>query len=811
MRDYSTTRAQPVNQRIALPPEFPALPEAVVKRFPEAKEYNDLARTFWGKVRRSLVDSHEELATPQNDLRADVNRLTANFIASDGSELLAAITTEATVRADADGALATRIDTVEAAYIAADTTINASIVTETTARVNADGALASQITTLTAAYIAADTAINASITTESTARVNADNALATRATTLESQVQTPTTGLLARVSTVESTYATTSAVSASISTAISAEVTNRNTAITASATSLTTAYTAADGVLNTALGGRITTLESQVQTPTTGLLARVTTVESTKVDASGAYAQANSAITASLASSTAGTIGAAVNTEASARVTADGFLAGKYTLKVTAGDVVTGFNITSSTGAGTDTSSVTFNAGVFRIYNGTSGVAPFTVTGGVVYAQNLVVDGSLVANGSISTGKLNFTAVTSTNVVASINATAEGIQISGARIAINGSTTFASGYDPTGRIANGSAAADVNANVTTISGGKITANTITATQIAANTITASQIASGTITTTQLNFTPVQSTNVVASINASAEGIQISGARIAITGSTTFASGYDPTGRIANGSAAADVNANVTTINGGKITANTITADKINVSTLSAITANLGTVTAGTLSAGTTFAGALSAATGTFSGSLSAATGSFSGAITSTSGTIGGYSIGPTTLSASGASGSITLSSAGSISLTKSGYSFAVDGEGWAGGGISYKAFNSAAVIYIGGGSTRITLASVADNGNIGFQSSRSIDYNGNAVLGTLSCGTLSPTSIDCSGSLLCTGASTFNAIVGTANNSTINLGDFRIGCGRTPTAGAFVGYLMLTAADGTTLNVPFHS
>ncbi|MDD4110225.1 MAG: hypothetical protein PHS54_01580 [Clostridia bacterium] len=57
------------------------------------------------------------------------------------------------------------------------------------------------------------------------------------------------------------------------------------------------------------------------------------------------------------------------------------------------------------------------------------------------------------------------------------------------------------------------------------------------------------ISANTITTTQLNFTPIQSTNIVASINASEEGIQISGDYIAINGSTSFASGYDPTSKV----------------------------------------------------------------------------------------------------------------------------------------------------------------------------------------------------------------------------------------------------------------------
>lgn len=157
----------------------------------------------------------------------------------------------------------------------------------------------------------------------------------------------------------------------------------------------------------------------------------------------------------------------------------------------------------------------------------------------------------------------------------------------------------------TGGSLGGLAAADVNANTTTIDGGKITANSVTANQIAANTIT----------TSLLNFTPVLTGNVVASINATAEGLKISAALIQIDGTTTFSAGYDPTTKIVAGGAAADVNANVTTISGGKITtgsitalqiaASTITADKLSVTSLSAISANLGSVTAGQIVVGST--------------------------------------------------------------------------------------------------------------------------------------------------------------------------------------------------------------
>ncbi len=71
-----------------------------------------------------------------------------------------------------------------------------------------------------------------------------------------------------------------------------------------------------------------------------------------------------------------------------------------------------------------------------------------------------------------------------------------------------------------------------------------------AAMIQAGSITAVEIAAGTIQTSQLNFVPLHSsgdtTQVLATINASAEGIDITADRIAISGLTTFASLYDPT-------------------------------------------------------------------------------------------------------------------------------------------------------------------------------------------------------------------------------------------------------------------------
>ena len=131
----------------------------------------------------------------------------------------------------------------------------------------------------------------------------------------------------------------------------------------------------------------------------------------------------------------------------------------------------------------------------------------------------------------------------------------------------------------TGGSLGGLAAADINDNTTTIDGGRITTNSITAAQIAA----------GTITTTEINFSPVLTGSVVASINATAEGIRIAGNRIQINGDVTFAANYDPTTKIGAGGAAADVNANTTTISGGKITTGSITATQISATAIDSMT------------------------------------------------------------------------------------------------------------------------------------------------------------------------------------------------------------------------------
>lgn len=155
---------------------------------------------------------------------------------------------------------------------------------------------------------------------------------------------------------------------------------------------------------------------------------------------------------------------AAVVTEASARATADGFLEGSYGLQVSAGNVTTGMHLTSSTGAGTDISDVTFNTLNFKLYNGSLGLAPFTVSGSdIAFTGNVTFSG---VKTSELTNDAGFTDDTTANT-ANSNALA--------------------------RTLPAEVAAAVNNNTTTINGSKITTGTISANEITANTITANEI------------------------------------------------------------------------------------------------------------------------------------------------------------------------------------------------------------------------------------------------------------------------------------------------------------------------------
>jgi len=187
-----------------------------------------------------------------------------------------------------------------------------------------------------------------------------------------------------------------------------------------------------------------------------------------------------------------------------------------YVLQVNSNGHIAGFVVQSSTSpSGQQTSNVVFQADRFAIVpsSGSGQVSPFTVltsTDADGNAAGVYIDTALIKNASIQAaqiGSLNADLVNAVNISAnSIQAgtlDAEFIDVSGVitagslvsqgNLSTDGQTTIHGGNIETNTIAankltitpleSGGAAADINANATTIDGGKITANSITVDQI----------------------------------------------------------------------------------------------------------------------------------------------------------------------------------------------------------------------------------------------------------------------------------------------------------------------------------------
>jgi len=147
------------------------------------------------------------------------------------------------------------------------------------------------------------------------------------------------------------------------------------------------------------------------------------------------------------------------------------------------------------------------------------------VTGGTT-----TIDGGNITANTITTSELNFVPVIggeNTNVIATINASEEeGLVINANKISITaqGNNTYSQDDTPTEDIKTGDIWIDTNDDNKTYRYDG-----------------ASWV-----------FTEFANTeNIVSTINLSSEGVQISGNLIEITGSTTFASGYDPSDKVAD--------------------------------------------------------------------------------------------------------------------------------------------------------------------------------------------------------------------------------------------------------------------
>lgn len=349
------------------------VPVAYYKRGPQPAFKESQERYYQDELRKieqsgeTVVDALKELeslnlgsASSLEAITEDVADLTTrtSTLETRVGSAEASITTEQTVRATADSALASSVTTLTA-------TVNsntAQIISEQTARVNGDNALAANITTLTATV----NSNTAAITSEQTARANADSALASSITSLTATV-------------------------------------NSNTA---AITSEQTARANADS----ALSSSISSLTATVNGNTAAISNEAT-----------ARANADSAISTSLSSVTArvGTAEANISSNSTAIASVNGQLSASYNLKaaVSAGGVTyfagMGLGVDPSPGGAGYQSNIRFEADKIRLFNSGSDVSPFYVEGGNVYMTN-----AFIKNADIGTLKIAGNAVTVSGAIA---------------------------------------------------------------------------------------------------------------------------------------------------------------------------------------------------------------------------------------------------------------------------------------------------------------------------------------------------------------------------------------------------------
>ena len=314
------------------------------------------------------------------------------------STSLESVTTSVTNQGGAITALGTRTTALESTVNTAGTGLTARVSTIESTYATKDGAqgyaTAAKSEAITASNTYTDTKTSAAITTESKARSDADSALATRTTALESTVNTAGTGLTARVSTIESTYATKDGAQGYATAAKSEAITASNTYTDTKTSAAITTESKARSDADSALATRTTALESTVNTAGTGLTARVSTIESTYATGSEV-----SAAIASEVSARNGAISAAVTTETNARVAADGAIHARWGVAINANGAVVGRVNLDGTN---QSSSFTVEATKFTVWNGTAAVAPFQVVDNKVRIASLSLVSSDISDRSLA-------------------------------------------------------------------------------------------------------------------------------------------------------------------------------------------------------------------------------------------------------------------------------------------------------------------------------------------------------------------------------------------------------------------------
>lgn len=299
---------------------------------------------------------------------------------------------------------------------------------------NTNNSQATAITTLQSDLSSAESDISTNAT--------AISSLGTRVTTNEGDI----TSITSDVTELESTltgYSSSSTVASAISglqtqiTANDGDITTINSDITALEATLTgysssstvasaisglqTQITANDGDISS-LSSSVTSLQSQITSNDNDISSQASAISSlqTTVTSQGNSITSNASAITSLQSTT-GTNSASITSLQTATTNLQNDANAAYVLKVEANGSVSGMVLeANASGAGAG-SAVQFVSDKFAIWNGTSGTAPFIVSGGVVYIDNArIQDGAItnakILDGTIQTAKIGNAQITTAKI-----------------------------------------------------------------------------------------------------------------------------------------------------------------------------------------------------------------------------------------------------------------------------------------------------------------------------------------------------------------------------------------------------------
>jgi hypothetical protein len=290
---------------------------------------------------------------------------------------------------------------------------------------------------------------------------------------LSSTVTTNTSNISTAQSDIVTLTSDTTA-NASAITSLTSTVNSNTSAISTNTSAIATEQTARANA-DSALATDITNLTSTVNSNTSAISSEATT-----------RANADSALSTSISNLTSTVNGNTSSITSLSTTTANinGDLNAMYVLQaatetngsVSVAGMVIGSNADSGSGA---QSYVQFQADKFAIWNGSSEIAPFIVSGGTVFIKNAMIQDAAITNvkildGTIQTAKIGDAQIT--------NAKIGDAQITNAKI-----------VDATIQTAKIQDAAITNAKINDLSADKINAGFISADRIQANTITADKI------------------------------------------------------------------------------------------------------------------------------------------------------------------------------------------------------------------------------------------------------------------------------------------------------------------------------